>query len=106
MKSSFSYFNGLKFKLYNINIVVKVFCDSFDDWKKQFDGHGARANVCDESRTTVGKADDKNAIIMMYDIDMQGMQKLMMSEYLQKLSNDLNIENREMHSFEPLPSPQ
>jgi hypothetical protein len=34
------------------------------------------------------------------------MQKLMMSDYLQKLSKALNIENREMHSFEPLPPPQ
>ena len=43
-----------------MNIVVKVSCDNFDDWKKEFDGHDARANVCDESRTTVGKIDDKN----------------------------------------------
>ena len=54
-----------------MNIVVKVSCDSFDDWKKEFDGHDARANVCDESRTTVGKVDDKNAIVMMYDVDME-----------------------------------
>ena len=89
-----------------MNIVVKVSCDNFEDWKKEFDGHEARANVCDESRTTVGKVDDKNAIVMMYDVDMQGMQKLMMSDYLQKISKELNIENREMHSFEPLPPPQ
>ena len=89
-----------------MNIVVKVSCDNFDAWKKEFDGHDARANVCDESRTTVGKVDDKNAIVMMYDVDMQGMQKLMMSDYLQKLSNELNIENREMNSFEPLPPPE
>ncbi len=63
-----------------MNIVVKVSCNSFDDWKKEFDGHDARANVCDESRTTVGKVDDKNAIVMMYDVDMQGLQKLMMSD--------------------------
>ena len=30
-----------------MNIVVKVSCDSFDDWKKEFDGHDARANVCE-----------------------------------------------------------
>ena len=89
-----------------MNIVVKVSCDSFDDWKKEFDVHDERAKVCDESRTTVGKVDDKNAIVMMYNVDMQGMQKLMMSEHLQKISKELNIENREMHSFEPLPPPQ
>ena len=26
-----------------MNIVVKVSCNSFDDWKKEFDGHDARA---------------------------------------------------------------
>ena len=29
-----------------MNIVVKVSCDNFDDWKKEFDSHDARANVC------------------------------------------------------------
>ena len=32
--------------------------------------------------------------------------KLMMSDYLQQLTKDLNIVNEEMHSFEPLPAPE
>jgi len=89
-----------------MNILVKVSCDNFDEWKKEFDGHKERANVCDESKTTVGKIDDKHCIVMLYDVDMEGLQKLMMSDYLQQLTKDLNIVNEEMHSFGPLPAPE
>tara|TARA_B100001287_G_scaffold273293_1_gene276473 strand:- start:1034 stop:1303 length:270 start_codon:yes stop_codon:yes gene_type:complete len=89
-----------------MNILVKVSCDNFDAWKKEFEGHKERANVCDESKTTVGKIDDKHCIVMLYDVDMEGLQKLMMSDYLQQLTKDLNIVNEEMHSFEPLPAPE
>ena len=62
-------------------------CDNFDDWKKEFNRYDARANVCDESRTTVGKVDDKNAIVMMYDVDMQ--------------KGLLNIQNELIYSLKP-----
>ena len=70
--------------------------------KKEFDGHDARANVCDESRTTVGKVDDKNAIVMMYDVDMKGMQKLMMSIIYKKYQRTLILRTEKcilLHHF-------
>ena len=69
-----------------------------------FDSHAERASVCDESRTTVGKIDDQNCIVMLYDVDMEGMKSLMGSDFLIELSEKMNIKNNEMHSFEPLPS--
>ena len=60
------------------------------------------ASVCDESRTTVGKIDDQNCIVMLYNVDMAGMQNLMSSDFLVELSKKMNIKNDEMHSFEPL----
>ena len=39
---------------------------------------------------------------MLYDVDMAGMQQLMSSDYLKKLTEELEIVNEEMHSFEPL----
>ena len=39
---------------------------------------------------------------MLYDVDMQGMQNLMSSDYLMGLTEKMNIKNEEMHSFEPL----
>ena len=61
-----------------------------------------KASVCYESRTTVGKIDDQNCIVMLYDVDMIGLQSLMSSDFLVELSKKMNIKNDEMHSFEPL----
>ena len=88
-----------------MNLVIKVNMDNYDDWKTEFDNHEARSTVCDESKTTVGKIDDKSCIVMMYDVDMEGMQKLMSSQYLIELQSKMNIVNDEMHSFNPLPKP-
>ena len=55
------------------------------------------------SKTKVGKIDNQNYIIMLYDVDMEGMQKLISSEHLVQLTEQMNIKNDEMHSFEALP---
>ena len=39
---------------------------------------------------------------MLYDVDMEGLQKLMSSDYLVSLMEKMNIKNEEMHSFEPV----
>ena len=85
-----------------MNLVLKVSFDNYDAWKYEFDSHGARAEVCDESKTTVGKINDHSCIVMLYNVDMQGMQNLMSSDYLMELTEKMSIKNEEMHSFEPL----
>ena len=85
-----------------MNLIIKVSSDNYDEWRKVFDGHKERTKVCDESKTTVGKIDDKTCIVMMYEVDMNGLQELMSSEYLQRMTKELSIVNEEMHSFEPL----
>ncbi|MDA9250555.1 hypothetical protein N9P53_02355 [Flavobacteriaceae bacterium] len=40
---------------------------------------------------------------MLYDVDMEGMQKLMSSEFMINLNEEMNIKNEEMNSFEALP---
>ena len=85
-----------------MNLVLKVTFDNYDEWRAEFDSHEARAEVCDESKTTVGKIDDKSCIVMLYDVDMQGMQELMSSEFMITLSKEMQIINEEMHSFSPL----
>ncbi len=86
----------------NMNLVIKVSFNNYDEWRASFDNHAERASVCDESRTTVGKIDDQNCIVMLYNVDMAGMQNLMTSDFLVELSKKMNIKNDEMHSFEPL----
>ena len=85
-----------------MNLVIKVSFNNYDEWRASFDNHAERASVCDESRTTVGKIDDQNCIVMLYNVDMAGMQNLMTSDFLVKLSKKINIKNDETHSFEPL----
>jgi hypothetical protein len=85
-----------------MNVLIKVSFNNYDEWKSEFDAHKERAQVCDESKTTVGKIDDQNCMVMLYDVDMEAMQKLMSSDYLVQLSEKMNIKNEEMHSFEPM----
>jgi hypothetical protein len=85
-----------------MNLVIKVSFNNYDEWRASFDNHAERASVCDESRTTVGKIDDQNCIVMLYNVDMAGMQNLMTSDFLVELSKKMNIKNDEIHSFEPL----
>tara|TARA_B100001057_G_scaffold425020_1_gene448145 strand:+ start:268 stop:537 length:270 start_codon:yes stop_codon:yes gene_type:complete len=85
-----------------MSLTIKVSINNYDVWRKVFDGHKERAKVCDESKTTVGKIDDKTCIVMMCELDMNGLQELMSSEYLQRMTKELSIVNEEMHSFEPL----
>ena len=85
-----------------MNVIVKVSMANYDEWKEAFDNHAERATICNESKTTVGKINDTSCIVMLYDVDMQGMQELMGSEFMIRLSEEMQIVNEEMHSFSPL----
>ena len=85
-----------------MNVIVKVSMANYDEWKEAFDNHAERATICDESKTTVGKINDTSCIVMLYDVDIQGMQELMGSEFMIRLSEEMQIVNEEMHSFSPL----
>ena len=76
--------------------------NNYNEWKSAFDVHEERAQVCDESKTTVAKVSDNQAIVMLYDVDMPKMQELMTSDLMIQLSKDLDIINDEMHSFESM----
>ena len=85
-----------------MNVIVKVSMANYDEWKEAFHNHAERATICDESKTTVGKVNDTSCIVMLYDVNMQGMQELMGSEFMIRLSEEMQIINEEMHSFSPL----
>ena len=85
-----------------MNVIVKVSMANYNEWKEAFDNHAERATICDESKTTVGKINDTSCIVMLYDVDIQGMQELMGSEFMIRLSEEMQIVNEEMHSFSPL----
>tara|TARA_B100000963_G_C22098870_1_gene439807 strand:+ start:124 stop:384 length:261 start_codon:yes stop_codon:yes gene_type:complete len=85
-----------------MNLIFKVSFNNYSAWRKEFDAHKERSTVCDESKTTVGKINDTSCMVMLYDVDMNGLQQLMSSDYLKKLTEELEIVNEEMYSFKPL----
>ena len=87
-----------------MNVLLKVSMNNYNEWKSAFDGHEERAQICNESKTTVAKVSDNQAIVMLYDVDMPKMQELMTSDLMIQLSKDLDIVNDEMHSFESMHS--
>ena len=85
-----------------MNVLVKVSMNNYDEWKVVFDGHHDRKLICDESKTTVAKISDNQAIVMLYNVDMPKMQELMTSDYMIQMSKNLGIVNDEMHTFETM----
>ena len=72
---------------------------NYDEWKEAFDNHTERATICDESKTTVGKVNDTSCIVMLYDVDMQGMQQLMGSEFMITLSKEMRLSMKKCTLF-------
>ena len=75
---------------------------SFEEWKEVFDGHKSeRAKVCDESKTSVGQASEKLAIVMIYDVDMEALGKMTGDEEFQKMVEPL-VEKHMVYTCSPL----
>ena len=79
-----------------MNLVLKVSFNNYDEWREAFDNHAERAKV---SKTTVGKIDDQNCLVMLYDVDMVGLQNLMSSDFLVELTEKMNIKNNRMQTL-------
>jgi len=58
-------------------LVVVHIKSSYDNWKAVFDADPAgRGKFADETRTRVGKVDEKTAMVQLFDVDMQKMSKM------------------------------
>ena len=69
----------------NIHIIVKL-KSSYEDWHKLFlEDTDNRAKICNESRTLVGKANDKTAVITLFDVDEAAMKEMMEDQDFQKM---------------------
>ena len=61
----------------DIHIIVKL-KSSYEDWHKLFlEDTDNRAKICNESKTLVGKANDKTAVITLFDVDEAAMKGMM-----------------------------
>ena len=71
---------------------------SFDNWKELFDNDSARAEFCDESRTMVGKVDDKTALIVLYGVDQAKMNARLSSPEFADLVKDY-VESHDVYQL-------
>ena len=61
----------------DIHIIVKL-KSSYEDWHKLFlEDTNSRAKICNENRTLVGKANEKTAVITLFDVDEAAMKGMM-----------------------------
>ena len=71
---------------------------SFENWKELFDNDSARAEFCDDSKTMVGKVDDKTALIALFDVDQAKMNARLSSPEFADLVEDF-VESHDVYSL-------
>jgi len=76
---------------------------SFDSWKELFDNDSARAEFCDESKTMVGKVDDKTALIALFGVDQAKMDARLSSPEFAELVKDY-VESHDIYALSEVAS--
>ena len=76
---------------------------SFDSWKELFDNDSARAEFCDESKTMVGKVDDKTALIALFGVDQAKMDARLSSPEFAELVKDY-VESHDIYALSEMAS--
>ena len=69
----------------DVHIIVKL-KSSYENWHKLFlEDKDNRKKICNESRTLVGKANDKTAVVTLFDVDEIAMKGMMENPDFQKM---------------------
>ena len=88
----------------DVHIIAKL-KSSYEAWHQLFvDDADRRSKICDESRTLVAKADEKTAVITVFDVDMEAMGKMMGDPDFQKMIENY-VEEHIPYLMTPLESP-
>ena len=74
---------------------------SFESWKELFDNDPARSEFCDESKTMVGRVDDKTALLVLFDVDQVKMKSYLTSQLFADLVKDY-VEKHDSYKLEEL----
>jgi hypothetical protein len=75
---------------------------SFDKWKELFDNDSARAEYCDESKTMVGRVDDKTGLIVLFGVDQEKMNARLASPEFAELVADY-VERHDIYTLGKMP---
>ena len=88
----------------DVHIIVKL-KSSFEAWHQLFlVDSDRRSQICDESRTLVGKANENTAIVTVFGVDMEAMGAMMADPEFQKMTENY-VEEHIPYSLTPLPPP-
>ena len=89
----------------DVHIIVKL-KSSYEDWHEIFAGDGERRSaMCDETRTLVGQASEKTALVTLFNVDMEAMGAMMADPDFQKMAEDY-VEEHIPFSLTPIGPPQ
>ena len=76
----------------DVHLIIKL-KSSYNVWEKVFINHAnVRSQICDESKTLFAKANDKTALVTLFDVDMEAMGQMMADPEFIKLNEDLSEE--------------
>ena len=88
----------------DVHIIVKL-KSSFEAWHQLFlNDSDRRSQICDESRTLVGKANEKTAIVTVFGVNMEAMGAMMADPEFQKMTENY-VEEHIPYSLTPLIPP-
>jgi hypothetical protein len=88
----------------DIHLIVKL-KSSYEAWHELFINDAEkRSTICDDSRTLVGKANDKTALVTFFNVDMAAMGAMMEDPEFHKLTENY-VEEHIPFSITPLNTP-
>ena len=88
----------------DIHLIVKL-KSSYEAWHELFINDAEkRSTICDDSRTLVGKANDKTALVTFFNVDMAAMRAMMEDPEFHKLTENY-VEEHIPFSITPLNPP-
>ena len=76
----------------DVHLIIKL-KSSYEAWEEIFISHeDVRSSICDESKTLFAKANDTTALVTIFDVDMEGMGKMMLDPEFIKMNEGLSEE--------------
>ena len=74
----------------DVHLIIKL-KSSYEAWEEIFISHvDVRSLICDESKTLFAKANDTTALVTIFDVDMEGMGKMMSDPEFIKMNEGLS----------------
>jgi hypothetical protein len=86
-----------------INLMVETIIEDYDTWIKEGFGKDAerRAKMCNESKTKVAKISNTEAVILLFDVDIDKLREHMHDPVMKILESKFKAKHR-VNTFSPI----